>query len=282
MKHLDYIIHKALKTIVSEQAPTPVSRETDNAASDATDSPFTPAEEKFLGKFDAYGTTHIGIIYSTSDIGIREFITRSGFDLNITAGILASLLKQKVIKIVPYTGFGRNTDYTIELQLSLDDVKGLGAEDKEAAEKSGSPAADAGMDAGAPDVSAPPAGAETPPDADLEVAWVTKYGDVLKESVIIAKQLISEKKSSKKQDVEVFTSKSRVLSKLPKQYIRHLEKLIDAMSRNTKTNFERERLIADIIDNLQVNFNLSAKNIRKSYEFHRTQNRLQKELEKNK
>ena len=42
-----------------------------------------------------------------------------------------NLLKNKVIKIVPYTGFGRNTDYTLELQLSLDDVAGLGAEDKE-------------------------------------------------------------------------------------------------------------------------------------------------------
>ena len=54
------------------------------------------------------------------------------------------------------------------------------------------------------------------------------------------------------------------------------------MLRNTKTTFEKERLIADILDNLQVNFDLSAKHIRQSYEFHRTQKRLQKELEKNK
>ena len=54
------------------------------------------------------------------------------------------------------------------------------------------------------------------------------------------------------------------------------------MLRNTKTTFERERLIADILDNLQVNFNLSAKHIRQSYDYHRSQKRLQKELEKNK
>ena len=67
MKKLEYIIKHALKSL-KEQAE-PVAKETDNAKSDAEDSPFTPAEEKFLGKFDAYGTTHIGIIYSLSDIG---------------------------------------------------------------------------------------------------------------------------------------------------------------------------------------------------------------------
>ena len=114
MKNLEYIIKHAL-TSLKEQAQ-PVAKETDNAKSDAVDSPFTPAEEKFLGKFDAYGTTHIGIIYSLSDIGIREFITRSGADLNISPDILISLLRKKTIKLVPYTGWGRNNDYTIELQ----------------------------------------------------------------------------------------------------------------------------------------------------------------------
>jgi hypothetical protein len=45
---------------------------------------------------------------------------------------------------------------------------------------------------------------------------------------------------------------------------------------------EKERLIADILDNLQVNLNLSPKHIRKSYEFHKTQKRLQKMLDNNK
>ena len=124
---LDRIVENTLKQLINE-AP---AQETDNAPSDNNDSLFTPAEKKFLGKFDAYGTNHLGIIYSISDIGIREFITRSGKELNITPGILLSLLKQGIVKLVPYTGFGRNDDYTIELQLSLNDVKGLGAEDKE-------------------------------------------------------------------------------------------------------------------------------------------------------
>jgi hypothetical protein len=267
MKNLDYIIQKALKTIVSEQAPAPVSKETNNAPGDAIESPFTPAEEKFLGKFDAYGTTHIGIIYSTSDIGIREFITRSGADLNITVGILASLLKQKVIKIVPYTGFGRNTDYTIELQLSLDDVKGLGAEDKAKAE------------AGSSASGAAPAGETSTPAAPApEVAWVVKYGDILKESVTIAKSLVTEKTTKS----DVIVPKSRMLKQLPKDFIYQLERIIDMINKKTKTKQQKERLVADILDNLQLNLDLSAKQIRQSYDFHKNQKRLQKELEKNK
>ena len=54
---------------------------------------------------------------------------RSGKDLNLNPLILLSLINDKIVKIVPYSGWGRNDDYTIELQLSLDDVKGLGSED---------------------------------------------------------------------------------------------------------------------------------------------------------
>ena len=92
--------------------------------------------------------------------------------------------RDKIIKIVPYTGFGRNNDYTIELQLTLDDVKGLGDVDKEKAEK-GSSASGAPADGGA-------AGAmpEMPPPAP-EVAWVVKYGDILKESVVVAKTILT-------------------------------------------------------------------------------------------
>ena len=59
--------------------------ETDNAPSDSNNSPFTPAEKKFLGKFDAYGSNQLGVIYSISDIGIREFLMRSGKDLNLNS-----------------------------------------------------------------------------------------------------------------------------------------------------------------------------------------------------
>jgi hypothetical protein len=279
MKNLDYIIQKALKTIVSEQAPQPVSKETNNAPSDAVDSPFTPAEEKFLGKFDAYGTTHIGIIYSTSDIGIREFITRSGVDLNITAGILASLLKQKVIKIVPYTGFGRNTDYTIELQLSLDDVKGLGADDKAKAE-TGPSASGAAPEGGAPAAEAPAAPAP-------EVAWVIPYGTLINEATKIAKNIINQPltESTKQVDAKVkgkvWVKPSRMLKDMPPQFIKHLDQLITYLSKRSYSKSQHERIIADILDNLAINLKLNSKQIRKSYEFHKNQNKLQAVLDIN-
>jgi len=43
---------------------------------------------------------------------------------------------------------------------------------------------------------------------------------------------------------------------------------------------EQERLIADILDTLQLNFNLTPRQIRLAYEFHRNQKRLQKFLDK--
>ena len=107
MAKLEYIIEGAIRSMLIE-AP---KKQTDNAPSAPTDSPFTPAEEKFLGKFDAYGSTHLGIIYSPSDIGIREFMTRSGVDLNLSPGVLLGLIQKGIIKIVPYTGYGLNTDY---------------------------------------------------------------------------------------------------------------------------------------------------------------------------
>jgi len=174
---LEYIIRESLKEILREQAEQTTSAvETDNAPSSAKDSPFTPAEERFLGKFDAYGTTHLGIVYSPSITGIREFVARSGKDLNVTPGILLSLLRKKVIKLVPYTGFGRNDDYTIELQLSLDDVKGLGAADKATAEKGSSAPAGGGMDMGA----AP----ATPEPPAPENAGYVPIGKVIKESLL--------------------------------------------------------------------------------------------------
>lgn len=263
---LEYIIEQVLKTMIQE-AP---AAETDNAPRDAADSPFTPAEEKFLGKFDAHGSRHMGIIYSPSDIGIREFIARSGADFNASPEIILSLIRIGLLKIVPYTGFGRNTDYTMELQLSLDDVKGLGAKDKEAVE--------AGSAAGG---AAPGAMPEEPmPEPGPEVAWVVKYGDILTESATIAKSLINE--TTKKSKSKVYADKSRILNRLPKEYIRQLERIIDMLIKKTKTAHDKERVIADVLDNLQANFDLSAKHIRQSYEFHKNQKRLQKEIEKNK
>jgi len=173
---LEYIIRKSLKEIMQEQAEQTASAiETDNAPSSAKDSPFTPAEERFLGKFDAYGSTHLGIVYSPSITGIREFVARSGKDLNVTPGILLSLLRKKIIKLVPYTGFGRNDDYTIELQLSLDDVKGLGDADKATAEKGSSAPAGGGMDMGAAPTTPAP-----------ENAGYVRKGNLIEEAVDFA------------------------------------------------------------------------------------------------
>lgn len=177
MKRIDYIIEKTISRLIEQDPAAPAAggdskpKETDNAPSSADISPFTPAEEKFLGKFDAYGTTHLGIIYSPSDIGIREFIGRSGSTLNCTPEILLKLLRNKIIKIVPYTGYGRNTDYTIELQLSLDDVKGLGAADKEKAE------------AGSSASGAPAGGEAPPPPPGPENAGYIPKGNLISESV---------------------------------------------------------------------------------------------------
>jgi hypothetical protein len=255
---LNRIVENTLKQLINE-AP---AQETDNAEVDSADSLFTPAEEKFLGKFDAYGTQHLGIIYSVSDIGIREFITRSGKELNVTPDILLNLLKQGIIKLVPYTGYGRNDDYTIELQLSLNDVKGLGAEDKKKIEAG---TADAG--------GTPPAGGAEPPMPGPENAWVVKYGDILRESVDVTRRVITEK--------TVKSAKPTSLNGLPKDYIRHMEQIIKMMDKTTKTSHEKARIIERVLDVLQVKMQLTPKEIQKSYEFHKSQKKLQKYLDKN-
>ena len=265
MKSLEYNIQPILRTLINEQTISTVVN-TDNAKSDAVDSPFTPAEEAFLGQFDSKGSKHLGILYSTSDVGVREIMIRSGKELNLTPGILLSLLRQNIIKIVPYTGYGRDSDYTIELQLSLNDVKGLGNQGSKQGSAAGGAAA-----APFPEPEATIPG--------MEVAWVVKYGDVLKETANITKKLILEKQTKKEDNkAEVYSNKSRILRKLPKQYIVYLERVINAMIRFNKSNFDKQRLIADILDNLQVNFNMTTDQIRRSYDFHRNQKRLQKEL----
>jgi len=59
-----------------------------------------------------------------------------------------------------------------------------------------------------------------------------------------------------------------------------LKRVIKQFLTKTYTKHEQERLIADILDTLQLNFDLSAKQIRRAYEFHRSQKRLQKFLDK--
>ena len=308
---LEHIIRTTIKDILSEQD------------SNVQANVFNDAHKKFLGTFAAAGSKHLGIIYSVSEIGIREFVSRSGTQYNCTPEILLSLLRGKYIKIVPYTGYGRDTDYTIELQLPLESVQQYAslaaskdknadgeAVDVDTSTSSGGgggsfgggggglpPLGDTGGDAigdiPGDDAAAAPAEGEpavedtpeTPEEPDVEVAHVVKYGDLLKESVKITKQLMSEaskskKKSSKVKDVKIYSDKSRILKRLPKGYIYHLKQIIKTLTKRTYNAMDKERLIADILDNVQINFNLNAKQMHRSYEFHRNQKRLQKFLDK--
>ena len=86
-------------------------------------SPYTPEEEKFLAKFAELKTTSIGIIYSKDATGVREFLNRSGKDFNLTPNILHSLLKKGTVSIVPYGGYARNEDYTLQLNIPLEDLE---------------------------------------------------------------------------------------------------------------------------------------------------------------
>lgn len=267
----DNIVIKTLSKMMLEQAAAePIARVTSNADSADTTSPFSPAEEKFLGKFDAYGTQHLGVIYSLSDIGVREFINRSGLSLNLTPEILGRLIRDKIIKIIPYSGYGRDEDYTLELQLSLDDVAGLGTEDKAKIEK-GSTASGAEAELGG-----------APTATEPIVAWVVKYGDVLTESAKIVKKLISESASIKKTDRAdkngIYVKDSRILKTLPTAYVKHLERLIGVLSKKKHTISQKQRLIADILDNLAINFDISNNQIIKSFEMFKRQSKLKKYL----
>jgi len=265
-----YIFENILTRLIAEQEAGG-NIETNNAPGAATDSAFTPAEERFLGKFDAYGSRHLGIIYSPSDAGIREFISRSGASLNVTPEIILNLIRNGIIKIVPYTGFGRNDDYTLELQLSLDDVAGMGKDDKANAASTGAAGAPPAPESGGADMAAP----------EPQLAWVIRYGDLISESIKLAKQLTKKPLTeSKKSDFEIFVANSRTLKRYPNEFIQHLKKIVRTIDKKTKSELDVERIIADIIDNLQVNLKLSAKNIRNSYDYHKKQKKLQKFLNK--
>ena len=267
-KQQEILVYHTLRTMLREQADAAVagktSIETDDINTSGGESPFTPAEKRFLGKFDAYGSQHMGIIYSISDIGIREFIARSGKDFNLTPAILLRMLRDKIVKLVPYTGWGRDDSYTIELQLPLEDIVGFGSEDEKKVEK-GSEASGAPTDTGGAEAGVP----------GPEIAWTIKYGDILSESAKIAKKLLSEKQHTNN---VVHVEKSRILKKVPTQYVKHLEQLITSISKKKYSAAEKQRLIADILDNLFVNFKLNDKQIEKSYEMHKKQKRLHKFL----
>lgn len=273
-KQQEILVYNTLRSIIREQDDASAGGKSNIETTDTNvsggEEPFTPAEKRFLGKFDAYGSKHMGIIYSVSDIGIREFIARSGKDFNLTPSILIRLLRDKIIKLVPYTGWGRDDSYTIELQLPLEDIQGYGSEDVKKAEK-GSEASGAAPGGGA---------SPTPP---LETSGTIRYGNIIAESVkiiknnILSKKYIVEKKNIKNKTV--YVDDSRILKRLPKQFIGHLERIIDMMGSNKHSITEKERIIADILDNLLVNLKLTPKQIQKSYDLHKKQERLKKYLD---
>jgi hypothetical protein len=261
--NLTNIIYTTLNEMLNEQQEAEETNSVDV---------FTEPQQKFLSSFAKAGSQHIGVIYSVSEIGIREFIARSGKQYNVTPAVLLSLIRGKYIKIVPYTGYGRDTDYTLELRLPMDAVEKY--KDKFSDKKSGGDASAVDMEGGAP-LPGP------------ELAHVVKYGDILKESEKIAKKLINEaskkknkKKSSKEDEIKIHLNKSRILSRVPKDFIFHLKRVIKMLRRKTFNKTDQERLIADILDNLQLNFNLTKAQMIRSFEFHKNQKRLQKFLDK--
>lgn len=181
-----------------------------NEQEDKSESPdfslWTKEEANFLGQFDKVKDTHLGVIYSISDVGMREFLARSGKQLNCTAGTLFSLLKKQIIKIVPAGGYGNDTTYTLELLIPLIDIEGLAekSQEEEGGDTSGGDTS--GGDTGGVDTGGgapiPPAGdegGEEPPDLEGDpVEWVVNYKDIITESTIIAKRLINERDLKKK------------------------------------------------------------------------------------
>ena len=132
--------HIIFNTLHSMHASSKMIREQEEPASNY--SYFTDIEKGFLGKFDAHQSQHLGIIYSLTDIGIREFMQRSGSQLNCTPGLLLSLIRKNIIKLVPSGGYGADTNYTIELQIPLNDVKGFGDDKKQDTAAGGDTGAD--------------------------------------------------------------------------------------------------------------------------------------------
>jgi hypothetical protein len=86
---------------------------------------YTPEQQKFLARFGELGATHLGILYSDTPEGRQEFVNRSGMDFGATPDVINSLEQGGIISIVPYGGKSRDTDYTIQLNIDINDVKGF-------------------------------------------------------------------------------------------------------------------------------------------------------------
>ena len=262
------IVQEELSRIIAEQEET------------ADVSPFSDEEKAFLGKFAQTNSRYLGIIYSKTDVGIEEFLTRSGANLNLNFGVLDKLLKDNIIEIVPYGGYGRNEDYTIHLKLDLKDVEAYKQNAESGAEGGAAP------EGGSEDLT----GAEVPEEAPVPEPedpaetpneWTARYGDILVESARTAKKLIEHRNTiSRKQQSKVYAQQGRVLNRLPKGYVQYLERIILILAGKLHNDLEREHLVADILDNLAHNFGLTPKQILRSYTYYRNQNRLQRIIQK--
>jgi len=255
--------NKFLRNIIREELVSAINEE------EIETSPFTPAEQKFLAKFAELGTRSLGIIYAPNEIGIREFLGRSGKELNLTPDVLSRLLKDNIISIVPYGGYSRNEDYTITCNIPIDDLEGL------------SSGAEEGGETGS---ETPPAGGETPPpEGELSpegepMAEVPEGPpeESARSTMDLSKLLVAEQKKKKKHTKSrIHTNKARTLGRLPKGYVLYLEKIFEILGRKLHTAIEKEHMVADLLDNLAHNFGLTPKQVYKSYIYYKTQNRLQ-------
>ena len=101
---------------------------------------------------------------------------------------------------------------------------------------------------------------------------MVKYGDILRESVNSAKIVLSEK------TININTANSRMLKRLPKEFIKQLDQIITKLTKKRFSKSEKERIIADILDHLALNLDLTDKHIKKSYDMFKKQARLSKML----
>ena len=69
-----------------------------------------------------------------------------------------------------------------------------------------------------------------------------------------------------------------MLKTLPTAYVKHLERLIAVLSKKKHTPSQKQKLIADIIDNLAINFNITNNQIEKSFDMFKRQAKLKKYL----
>jgi len=245
-------MNKYLQNIIREELLNALKEE------EIPTSPFTDAEEKFLAKFVELGTQSLGILYTKNEVGIREFLMRSGKDYNLTPDVLSKLMKDGIISIVPYGGYARNEDYTIKCNLPLDELEGLSSGDSKEGDDTGTPPAD---DAG-----------DTPEPDTAPLDDTGEPQESASSSLDLSKLLVSEQK--RHTSTRVYTNKSRALRRLPKGYVVYLEKIIKILGQKLHTDLEKQHLVADILDNLAHNFGLTPKQVYKSFIFYNSQNRL--------